>query len=50
MNFTLFSDQPTDDFLAAIADAGITVRGWQQSNHYFNKRKITRNTLKTEIG
>ena len=38
MNFTLFSDQPTHDFLAAIAAAGITVRGWQP-NHYFNKRK-----------
>jgi hypothetical protein len=50
MNFTLLSDQPTDAFLTAIVAAGITVRGWQQPHHYFNKRKTNRNTLKTERG
>ena len=49
MNFTLFSDQPTDDFLA-IAAVGITVRGWHLPHHYLNKRKTNRNTLKTERG
>ncbi len=50
MKFTLFSDPPTHGCLAAIAAAGITVRGWHHPNHYFNKRKSNRNTLRTERG
>ena len=40
----------TDVSLTAIVAAGITMRGWQQPHHYFNKRKITRDPLKTELG
>ncbi len=49
-NFILFSDQPTQPFIDALAMVNITVRGWEIPSYRFSKRKSFRNSLKTERG
>src|SRR5258708_28489108 len=49
-SFILFSDQPTQPFIDALAMVNITVRGWEIPSHRYSKRKSLRNSLKTERG
>jgi hypothetical protein len=49
-NFILFSDQPTQPFIDALAMVNITFRGWEIPSYRFSKRKSLRNFLKTERG
>ena len=47
-HFTLFSDEPSSAFIAALEAAGITVRGWEIPPYRFSKRKTFKNSLKVE--
>ena|SRR6476646_1908666 len=50
-HFILYTDDPSEEFLAAVAALpGVVVRGWQQPRHYFSSRKSLRNSLKTKHG
>ena len=50
INFTVFSDQATPEFIEAIQGEGISVRGWEIPAYRFSKRKTMRNTKKTDRG
>ena len=50
INFTVFSDQPTPEFIEAIQGEGISVRGWEIPAYRFSKRKTMRNTQKMDRG
>ena len=48
MNFTLLSDRPTDDF--PRSDRRCRDHGAWLPSHYFDKRKTSRKTFRTERG
>ena len=50
INFTMFTGNPSPDFLDAINAAGIQVRGWEIPRHRFSRRKTNRHPVKTELG
>jgi hypothetical protein len=44
----MLGECPPTEFVEAVEDAGITVRGWQIPDYRFSKRKSLKNSMKVE--